>query len=77
MVNVKSKGAKGDGLTDDAAAIQLAVNEVAEHGHVLIADGVDMVDASRAEPHHAQEPHVGASYRQALVLKAIPNGATH
>jgi polygalacturonase len=76
-VNVKSKGAKGDGLTDDAAAIQLAVNEVAGRGGtVLIPDGVYMVDASG--PNRIMlKSGMSVQLSPGAVLKAIPNGQTH
>lgn len=77
MVNVKSKGAKGDGITDDAAAIQLAVNEVAGRGGtVLIPDGVYMVDASG--PNRIMlKSRMSVQLSPGAVLKAIPNGETH
>lgn len=45
VVSVKAKGAKGDGRTDDTAAIQAAIDEVAgTGGTVFVPDGVYMVD---------------------------------
>ncbi|HLC07812.1 MAG TPA: glycosyl hydrolase family 28-related protein, partial [Methyloceanibacter sp.] len=38
-VNVKTKGAKGDGRANDTAAIQAAIDAVATGGTVLVPDG--------------------------------------
>ena len=47
VINVKDKGAKGDGETDDTAAIQAAIDEVGgTDGTVLVPKGAYMVDAS-------------------------------
>jgi hypothetical protein len=46
VVNVKDKGAKGDGETDDSDAIRDAVGAVAgTGGTVFVPDGVYMIDA--------------------------------
>ena len=46
MINVKDKGAKGDGQTDDTAAIQMAIDESwGTGGTVLVPKGTYMVDA--------------------------------
>lgn len=45
VVNVRDRGARGDGQTDDTAAIQAAVNAVASGGTVLVPDGVYLVNA--------------------------------
>jgi polygalacturonase len=46
VVNVKDKGAKGDGKTDDTASIQTAIDAVAgAGGTVLVPAGVYMIDA--------------------------------
>ncbi len=45
VVNVKQKGAMGDGQTDDTAAIQAAIDEIAgTGGTVLVPKGTYMVD---------------------------------
>jgi len=45
VVNVRDKGAKGDGITDDTAAIQAAVNQVGgTGGTVLIPDGTYLIN---------------------------------
>src|SRR5206468_7060164 len=47
VVNVKDKGAKGDGQTDDTAAIQAAIDQVAgTKGTVLVPNGTYLVDAA-------------------------------
>ena len=49
-VDVKDKGAKGDGKTDDTAAIQSAIDDVAgANGTVFVPDGIYMVDAVRGK----------------------------
>jgi len=46
VVNVKDKGAKSDGQTDDTAAIQAAIDQVAGNGAtVFVPDGTYMVNA--------------------------------
>ncbi|MFZ0398576.1 MAG: glycosyl hydrolase family 28-related protein, partial [Methyloceanibacter sp.] len=46
VVNVKDKGAKGDGRTDDTDAIQAAIDDVGgTGGTVLVPSGTYMVDA--------------------------------
>jgi hypothetical protein len=48
-VNVKDKGAKGDGLTDDTDAFQAAVNSLpAAGGTVAVPAGSFLIDASRS-----------------------------
>jgi len=44
VVNVKDKGAKGDGISNDTAEIQKEINEVTgTGGTVFVPDGVYMV----------------------------------
>ena len=76
-VNVRDKGAKGDGRTDDAAAIQRAVNEVGgKGGRVLIPDGTYLVDANG--PNRIMlKSRMMLQLSPGAVLKAIPNGETH
>lgn len=72
-IKVTERGARGDGLTDDTAAIQAAVDEVAgTGGTVLITDGIYMVDtlvSIRLKSDMTLQMSSGAE------LKAIPNGA--
>lgn len=74
VVNVKDKGAKGDGRTDDTAAIQAAIDAVAgTKGTVLVPDGVYMIQAVR----WGLQLKSGMTFKLApgATLKAIPNGA--
>jgi hypothetical protein len=54
VVNVKDYGAKGDSVTDDAAAIQKAYDQVEKHlgGVVYIPDGKYFVKGPLASPAH-------------------------
>jgi len=48
VVNVRAKGAKGDGKNDDTTAIQAAIDEMAgTYGTVLVPDGIYLVDAEK------------------------------
>jgi hypothetical protein len=48
VVNVKDKGAKGNGRTDDTAGIQKAIDEIAgTGGTVYVPDGVYLVGGTR------------------------------
>jgi polygalacturonase len=48
-INVRDKGARGDGMHDDTSAIQAAINALPiSGGTVLIPDGRYMIDASRS-----------------------------
>ena len=45
-INVKDRGAKGDGRTDDTAAVQKAIDEVSGTGRtVLVPNGIYMINA--------------------------------
>ena len=49
MINVRDKGARGDGVHDDTAAIQAAIDALpASGGTVTILDGNYMIDAARS-----------------------------
>ena len=45
VINVKSFGAKGDGVTDDTKAIQSAINSIPNGGRVLIPNGTYIINA--------------------------------
>ncbi len=70
-INVRDKGARGDGVTNDSVAIQAAIDKVAgTGGTVVVPDGVYMVDAVTGI-------RLGSDMTLRLssgaVIKAIPN----
>ena len=75
VVNVRQKGAKGDGRTDDTAALQAAFDKVAgTGGTVLVPDGVYMVDAvSQRRLKIRNDTTLRLS--PGATIKAIPNRA--
>jgi hypothetical protein len=74
IVNVKDKGAKGDGIADDSAAIEAAIDEVAgTKGTVLVPNGTYMVDA--ADKKLKLKSDMTLKLADGAVLKAIPNDA--
>jgi len=75
VVDVKDKGAKGDGRTDDTAAIQSAIDKVAgTGGTVFVPDGRYMVDAV-AGKHLTLKSDMTFKLSTGATLKAIPNSA--
>ena len=76
VMNVKDKGAAGDGRTDDTAAIQAAIDAVAgTGGTALVPNGVYMVSA--VENNLKLKSDMTLKLAGGAVLKAIPNDATH
>ena len=72
-VNVRDTGAKGDGLADDTAAIQKAIDRVGgKGGTVLVPDGVYMVNAI-APAQLALKSRMTLKLSPGAALKAIPN----
>jgi polygalacturonase len=71
-VNVKTKGAKGDGSIDDTAAIQAAIDAVEEGGRVLVPDGTYMVSTLPRETVRLKSDMV-LKLAPRAVLKAIPS----
>jgi hypothetical protein len=71
-IDVKSKGAKGDGRANDTAAIQAAIDVVATGGTVLIPDGTYLVSTLPRENLRLKSDMVLKLARSA-VLKAIPS----
>ena len=75
VVNVRQKGAKGDGRTDDTAALQAAFDKVAgTGGTVLVPDGVYMVDAA-SQRRLKIKNDTTLKLTAGATIKAIPNGA--
>jgi hypothetical protein len=75
LVDVRGNGAKGDGQSDDTAAIQAAIDAVAgTGGTVLVPGGTYMVDAAGKD-----RIRLGSNMRLRLardaVIKAIPTSA--
>lgn len=75
VVNVKDKGAKGNGRSDDTAAIQAAIDAAGgSHGTVLVPDGVYMVEAV-TKRRLTLKSNMTFKMSPGAVIKAIPNGA--
>jgi hypothetical protein len=74
VVNVKDKGAKGDGRSDDTDAIQAAIDEVGgTGGTVLVPGGTYMVDAVDKKRRLALRGDMTLKLAKDAILKAIPN----
>ncbi|MCK9414583.1 MAG: right-handed parallel beta-helix repeat-containing protein [Prolixibacteraceae bacterium] len=75
VVNVKNTGAKGDGVTDDTAALQAAVDQVAgTGGTVSVPTGTYMINAIT---HLNLKSNMNLIIESGAILKAIPNGSTN
>lgn len=75
VVDVKKKGARGDGRTEDTAAIQAAIDEVAgTGGTVLVPSGTYMIDAV-GKKRLALRSGMTLRLSSDATLKAIANGA--
>jgi polygalacturonase len=73
MVNVKDKGAKGDGKTNDTAPIQAAIDEAGgTGGTVFVPNGTYMVDAV-GKDRLALKSDMTLKMSKNATLKAIPN----
>lgn len=76
VVDVRRTGAKGDGRTDDTAALQAAFDKVGgTGGTVLVPDGTYMVDAVSNERRLKIRKDTTLKLSPGAVIKAIPNGA--
>lgn len=72
VVNVRDKGAKGDGKTDDTEAIQDAIDQVAgSGGTVLIPDGTYRVGVEKSD-HLKLKSDMTLKLSSGAVLKAFP-----
>jgi pectate lyase-like protein len=71
-INVKNKGAKGDGRTNDTDAIQAAIDTVPTGGTVLVPDGTYMVSTLPRENLRLKSDMV-LKLAPHAVLKAIPS----
>lgn len=80
VVNVRDKGAKGDGKTDDTDAIQAAIDAAAaagtKHSTVLVPAGTYMVDADYPRSLRLKSD-MTLKLAPGAVIKAIPNDKTH
>jgi polygalacturonase len=76
-LNIKDKGAKGDGREDDTAAIQAAIDEIAgTGGTVVVPKGTYMVDAV-GKGRLALASNMTLKMSKGATLKAIPNSSRH
>lgn len=77
VVNVKDKGTRGDGRTDDTAAIQKAIDKVAgTGGTVLVPDGIYLIDAVGGKG-LALKRDMTLKLSKGATLKTIPNASDH
>jgi polygalacturonase len=77
VVNVRDKGAKGDGKTDDTASIQAAIDAVGgTKGTVFVPDGVYLIEAVGKKP-LSLKSDMTLKLAPKAVLKAKPNNSTH
>jgi parallel beta-helix repeat protein len=75
VVNVKNTGAKGDGVTNDTAAIQTAINQVAgTGGTVYVPDGIYMIDSVTML---FLKSNMTFNMSTGATLRAIPNNAVN
>ena len=75
VVNVKDKGAKGDGITDDTVAIQATIDQIAgTGGTVLVPDGTYLINAITSIQIKSD---MTLRMSTETLLKALPNGNTN
>ncbi|MEB0014189.1 right-handed parallel beta-helix repeat-containing protein [Glaciimonas sp. Gout2] len=74
-VNIREKGAKGDGITDDTSSIQAAVDQlVGSGGTVLIPDGIYIINAITGIQ---LKSNITLRMSRNAVLRALPNREAH
>ena len=74
-INVKDKGARGDGQHDDTAAIQAAINALPDSGGtVYVPAGRYMIDAYKSLRLHS---HTRLKLDPSAELRVIPTGHSH
>lgn len=74
VVNVRDKGAKGDGRTDDTVSIQAAIDEVGgTGGTVLVPGGTYMVEVVNRQRRLTLKSDMTLKLADDAVLKAFPN----
>jgi hypothetical protein len=74
LVSVRDTGAKGDGKTDETAAIQRAIDQIGSTGGtVFVPDGTYMVDAV-GQQRLRLKGRMTFKLAPGAVLKTIPNG---
>ena len=77
VINVKDQGAKGDGRTNDTAAIQLVIDEIAgTGGTVFVPNGTYMIEAV-GEKRLTLKSDMTLKLSKGATLKAIPNNSEH
>ena len=77
-INAKDKGAKGDGKTDDTAAIQAAIDTAAatKNSTILVPPGTYMVNADHKKSLRLKSDMI-LRLAPGATIKAIPNSHTH
>ena len=74
VVNVRDKGAKGDGRTDDTVSVQAAIDEVGgTGGTVLVPGGTYMVEVVDRQRRVTLKSDMTLKLANDAVLKAFPN----
>jgi polygalacturonase len=82
ILNVTTYGAKGDGVTDDTAAIQAAVNALNPGDTVEVPAGTFMVNALQGNDNFASggiflKSNMTLALSSEAILQVIPNSSDH